>query len=231
MSLTLFITGTDTHVGKTYVTLGLLRAFNQLGYQTLGIKPVASGCIYQGNKLYNEDALKIQQTASISLPYDKINPFAFELAIAPHLAAAKMNTSLTVANIIHETKKTFNNYPADFYLIEGVGGWHVPLNRNETMADYVMTCKLPVILVVGLRLGCLNHAILTYQAIKECGLPMVGWIANHCEPHIIAAEEMVSTLSHWIKAPFLGEVAYLQLPEIKLSLDPLLDLVMRHKNC
>src|SRR5262249_50518062 len=148
-----FITGTDTNVGKTYVSTGLLKAFNQLGYSTLGLKPIASGCDWIDGKLRNSDALALQQASSLKLDYEQINPFAFEPPIAPHIAGNKLGLRLDVKNLTDALQPTLE-LNADIQIIEGAGGWHVPLNDRESMADLVKHLNLPVILIVGIKLGC-----------------------------------------------------------------------------
>ncbi len=209
MSLKIFVTGTDTNIGKTYVATLLLHEFNQCGYSTLGIKPLASGCHYVEGKLYSDDALALQQASSIKLPYDQINPLAFQPAIAPHIAAAQIPINLSAA-LLKEKCHDALHHSADIHIIEGVGGWFNPLNETETMADFVTLMQFSTILVVGVRLGCLNHTLLTYQAIKQCKIPLLGWVANCIDPHMIAAEENIATLRHWLKSPCLGVVPYTQ---------------------
>jgi len=204
-----FITGTDTNIGKTYVSLCMLRYFNQRGYSTIGMKPLASGCIRKNNILYNEDALALYDASSIQLEYNQINPFAFEPAIAPHIAAEQVGVKLTAASIVEKIHYALH-FPADIHLIEGVGGWLAPLNDRETMADVVLHCQLPVIMVVGMRVGCLNHALLTYQAIMNSGANLVGWIANFYDPTIVAADKIIATLNAWLKIPCLSIIAYQQ---------------------
>jgi len=203
-----FITGTDTGVGKTYISTSLIKSFNALGYSTIGIKPVSSGCKLQGNSLVNEDALSLQQVSSIYLDYPQVNPFAFERPIAPNIAALQTATDLSVKNIIQKTQFALTTC-ADVHIIEGVGGWFVPLNADETMADYVIQSELQVILVVGIRLGCLNHALLTYHAIQNSRAPLVGWIAN-CFQSEKERETtaIIATLKKWLKIPCLSVVDF-----------------------
>lgn len=203
----LFITGTDTGVGKTYTSIQLLQAFNKQGLSTLGIKPVSSGCIKQDGHFYNEDALILQKASSIKLPYEKINPFAFEPAIAPHIAADQIGCALNVAMLKQKTQHALN-YPADICLVEGVGGWSVPLNDNETMADFVVAQDLSIILVIGIRLGCLNHALLTYNAIKQSGAKIMGWIGNHIDTQMEYQNENIHTLKKWLPISCLGTTPY-----------------------
>ncbi len=207
MTIKIFITGTDTDAGKTYIATGILNVFNQHNYSTLGIKPVASGCKLHHGILYNADALALQAASSIQLPYHKINPYAFEPAIAPHIAATQIDCELSVEELKIRTEEALQ-YPADLCIVEGAGGWYVPLNDKETLADYVKATELNVILVVGIRLGCINHAILTHKAIENDGIPIVGWIANCINPHIKECGEIILTLKRWLKTPCLGVVGH-----------------------
>jgi dethiobiotin synthetase len=211
-----FITGTDTEIGKTYISVGLLKAFYALGYSTLGIKPVASGCYRKGEHLFNEDALALQQASSLKLDYTHINPFAFEPAIAPHIAAARINAIISIDRI-NEKLNYALHYPADMIIIEGVGGWFTPLNQQETMADWVKHWNLPIILVVGIRLGCINHAILTARAIQATSLSFAGWVANVTIIDYAENQEIIATLKEYLPAPFLGMVQFQQAPERMLD--------------
>ena len=197
----LFIAGTDTHVGKTYISAGILSAFNQMGYSTLGIKPIASGCEWVNNQLCNQDTLTHQKHSSIKLTHDEITPFAFEPAIAPHIAAASAGSSLTVDEINKKLQSTLE-YPADVKVIEGCGGWYTPLNPLETMADFVLSHPLKVILVVGMRLGCINHTLLTYRVMLQDGANVIGWIANCIDPLMENREENIATLKEWLYSLF-----------------------------
>jgi dethiobiotin synthetase len=196
----IFITGTDTNIGKTYVSVKLLQEFNQLGLKTIGIKPVATGC----SNGYNEDALLLQQNSSVKLDYCLINPFSFEPPISPNIACA----DLTVDKIWNSLQEALNT-KADIYIIEGAGGWFAPLNAKETMADLVKKFEdIEIILVVGIRLGCLNHALLTYQAIKNFNLNIAGWIANIIDPSAQAIDENIDTLKAYITEPCLKVINY-----------------------
>lgn len=220
MQIKLFIAGTDTGVGKTYISVGLIKAFHRLGYSTLGIKPVASGCRKQNEKFFNEDALALQQASSIQLPYKHINPFAFKEPISPHLAAEKAGTHLTVRAIKEQIQFAYSK-AADFCLIEGAGGWYTPINQNETLADFVIQEKIPVLLVVGMRLGCLNHAMLTYQAMKHDGVNVLAWVANCIDENMLYCDENMETLKAKLPVCFLGKVHYNAQPENALNLHPL----------
>ena len=205
MSLSIFITGTDTGIGKTYVSCELLRKFQQQGYTTLALKPLASGCRKTPTGLLNEDAEALQSLSSIKLPYSQVNPFAFEAPIAPHLAARQQQLSLSAKALADSCQ---NTQLADFTLIEGVGGWQVPLNANETMADFARLLAIPVVLVVGMRLGCLNHALLTASNIQAHGCNLLGWIANCIDRDMLMLEENIESLKQRIKAPLLGISPY-----------------------
>lgn len=210
-----FITATDTDAGKTFVSTQLLKNWSQQGYKTLGFKPVASGCQRTGEGLQNNDALKIRAAASVSLPYKIINPYAFEPAIAPHIAAQKAGVTIniqTIANsILHYQEQ------ADYLIVEGVGGWLVPLNEGETVADLAALLNFPVILVVNLRLGCINQALLTAQAIEQTGMKIAGWIANNTvseeENPMTHQEENIHSLKERLNAPLLGVLPCFSLVE------------------
>ncbi|MBI5447651.1 MAG: dethiobiotin synthase [Gammaproteobacteria bacterium] len=197
-----FITGTDTHVGKTYVSCNLLMRMNQLQLRTLGIKPVASGTIQHKLNYYNEDALHLSQASSIKLPYDQINPFLFQAPVSPHLAAELEQRSFQACDVVSACQAALST-EFDFCLIEGAGGWLTPINGTETMADVATLFQCPLILVIGLRLGCLNHALLTYENIKQRGLPLEGWVANQLDADTPHPEHMISLLKKKIDAPII----------------------------
>ena len=203
-----FITGTDTGVGKTTITLGLMHYLQAHGRRVGAMKPVASGCVNTADGLRNDDALKLQQQASVALAYSQVNPYAFEPAIAPHIAAAATGIRIEASRIL----QAFNALSGrvDCVLVEGVGGWQVPLDGQYTTADLACSLGLPVILVVGLRLGCLSHARLTADAIAAGGLPLAGWVANSPASLADAGEETVNALIKIINAPLLGIVPALK---------------------
>jgi len=205
--LNLFIAGTDTNVGKTYISTGMLSAFNEAGFSTIACKPVASGCMVHNDKLYNADALALQAACSVKLHYDYINPFAFAAPIAPHIAAQHAGRELSV-ELLQQKCRTVLSYPADICLIEGAGGWYTPLNHHETLADFVVRMQFYVVLVVGMRLGCLNHSILTSQALQQAGIKVAGWIANCIEPELPALEENLASLKARLPFPCLGVVQH-----------------------
>lgn len=202
-----FVTGTDTGTGKTWTTVALMEALKKRGLKVLGMKPVASGCLMEGGNLVNEDAILLRNFASCAPPYQSVNPYAFEPAIAPHIAAEQASKLVRFEKIIAVFKQLQKQ--SDCVLVEGVGGWEVPLNSNQTVADLAVALQLPVILVVGLRLGCLNHAVLTYNAIVQSGLVCAGWVANPIDPDFAFADENIQTLQKKINAPMLGRLPYL----------------------
>ena len=207
---TLFITGTDTDAGKTFVSCLLLKQLNKAGYKTSALKPIASGCHYnEKGELQNDDALQLQQAASVDNPYSMVNPFTFEPPVAPHLVAKKSGRPLSVA-ALKKTIQTSLRSDVDINLIEGVGGWLVPLNAHELLADLASTLDIPIILVVGIKLGCLNHALLTYQNILSRKVKLIGWIANCLSPDTLLIDENIATLKTWIKHPCLGTINFNQ---------------------
>lgn len=195
---TYFITGTDTGVGKTFISLQLLRHFKKHGLSTLALKPIASGCEETPQGLRNEDALALQAAASIKLAYHQINPFAFLPPIAPHIAANQVGVNLSVATLT-QTLTPILQTPADIKLIEGAGGWLLPLNKTETLADYIETLNIKIILVVKMQLGCLNHALLTAKNITDRGLTLAGWVANTIAEPMPYLENNIETLSEHFK--------------------------------
>ncbi|MFK0087235.1 dethiobiotin synthase [Pseudomonas sp. NPDC090755] len=209
MSPAYFIAGTDTDVGKTTIAAGLLHAAHQAGLSTLGAKPVASGCVASPRGLRNDDALALMAQSSLKLPYEQVNPFAFEPAIAPHLAAREAGVTLSVPALLAPMRHVLAQ-GADFTLIEGAGGWRVPLSDQANLSDLAMALQLPVILVVGVRLGCISHALLSAEAIAGDGLPLAGWVANIIDPRTSRLEENLATLAERLPAPCLGRVPKLK---------------------
>lgn len=203
-----FIAGTDTEVGKTTICAGLLQAARRAGRSTLGAKPVASGCERTHEGLRNSDALALMAESSVQLAYEAINPLAFEPAIAPHIAAQESDIALRVEALLPAMRQVLE-HRADFTLIEGAGGWRVPLSGEGNLSDLAIALGLPVILVVGVRLGCINHAVLTAEAIARDGLRLAGWVANIVDPHTSRLEENLATLSERLPAPCLGRVPFL----------------------
>jgi dethiobiotin synthetase len=218
--MNLFITGTDTEVGKTYISRGLLTAFNQLGYSTLGIKPVASGFQIIDGQIESDTLTHIKHS-SIKLKDDEVTAFAFEAAIAPHIAAKAQDCSITVELLNQKLEKAMKSL-ANFKIIEGCGGWYTPLNHQETMADFVIANQFKVILVVGMRLGCINHALLTCHAMQQYGVEVVGWIANCIDPEMKNRDENIETLKEWLPIPCLGVVEHGIAPETMIDVEMLM---------
>ncbi|HGY9625549.1 dethiobiotin synthase [Pseudomonas juntendi] len=204
-----FIAGTDTDVGKTTIAAGLLHAALSQGLSTLGAKPVASGCTVTAKGLRNADALALIDQSSVKLPYEQVNPFAFEPAIAPHVAAREAGVSLEVSTLLAAMRHVLDQ-GADFTLVEGAGGWRVPLSGHANLSDLAIALKLPVILVVGVRLGCINHALLSAEAIARDGLQLAGWVANIVDPRTSRLEENLASLAERLPAPCLGRVPRLK---------------------
>ncbi len=208
MAQAFFITGTDTDAGKTSVAAGLLCAAKQQGRSTLAMKPVASGCELTEQGLRNSDALALIAQSTVPLPYAQINPYAFAPAIAPHIAAQEAGVELSVAGL-YRAAQVILQEQADFILIEGAGGWRVPISATEFLSDFAIALQLPVILVVGVKLGCINHALLTAQAIINDGLELAGWVANVVDPSCARLAENLATLQQLMPAPCLAEVPHL----------------------
>lgn len=205
-----FVTGTDTGVGKTAIATGLLYAADKAGFSTAALKPVAAGCEPTPEGLRNEDALALQAVINRSLAYEQINPVALEPAIAPHIAALEVRRPLSADRLAGYCRGVLGQ--ADFTLVEGAGGWRVPLNPAETLADLARALGLPVILVIGVRLGCINHALLTAEAITRDGLPLAGWVANTLDPDMPRLRENIDALGQRLRAPCLGCVPFLAEP-------------------
>lgn len=201
---TFFIAGTDTDVGKTLIAAGLLVAAKNHGLSTSALKPIAAGCEKTDAGLRNSDALILQSVITQPVAYEQINPIALEAAIAPHIAAQQEKRVLSADRIVGFCRGSLNQ--ADFTLIEGAGGWRVPLNPQETMADVAKLLRLPVILVVGMRLGCISHALLTVEAIRNDGLQLAGWVANCIDVDMPVLQENIQSLAARIPAPCLGVV-------------------------
>lgn len=208
MTAAFFVTGTDTEVGKTTIAAGLLHAARLAGLSTAAAKPVASGCEMSADGLRNSDALALFGECTLPLRYDEVNPFAFEPAIAPHLAAREAAVELSVAALAAPVRRVLA-LQAQFSLVEGAGGWRVPLAGRENLSDLAMQLGLPVILVVGVRLGCINHALLTAEAIERDGLRLAGWVANIVDPATSRLKENLGTLTERLSAPCLGRVPHL----------------------
>ncbi len=216
-----FVTGTDTGCGKTEVSLGLIQTLRRQGLKVQGMKPVASGCVASPQGLRNGDAQRLLVQSSHPVPYDWVNPYAFLPPIAPHIAAREAGIEIDLGRIRHCAVALA--VQADLLVVEGVGGWRVPLGPALAVSDLPQALGLAVILVVGLRLGCLNHAALTAESILDRGCHLVGWVANQIDPGLERREEQLATLLASIRAPCLGFIPRLvvspaeRLPEILAS--------------
>ena len=204
-----FVTGTDTGVGKTCVSCALLQAAKEAGLSTAASKPLAAGGEDTSSGIFNKDALQLQAACTLELAYHEINPLCLQHAIAPHIAARAEGIGLDLQQLASSVQSVIDRQ-ADLTLIEGAGGWRVPLNAQQTLADLARSLAQPVILVVGMRLGCLNHALLSMQAIKQDGVKLQGWIANQLDPAMPAYQENLETLQDMMDAPLLGELKWQQ---------------------
>jgi dethiobiotin synthetase len=218
-SVRIFVTGTDTNVGKTLVSAALVRRLREAGLRVAGMKPVASGSLTTAAGLRNEDALILQRESSARWPYETLNPLAFEPAIAPHVAADEAGRPIDFDLIEHRYREIVAQ--TDAIIVEGAGGWLVPLNGRATIADLAARLRLDVVLVVGLRLGCLNHAFLTAESIAARGLRLAGWVANVIDPRYERLAENLATLDAWLPAPRLGFVPHLAPPDVRTAAEAL----------
>ena len=209
---TWFITGTDTEIGKTWSSAALVMRLQQQGHKVAVMKPVASGCELTAVGLRNEDALLLQTTCALDLPYHWINPYAFAPPIAPHIAAQQVNVTIEIEKIVQAHQQL--QQCADIIIVEGVGGWRVPLNESQSLIDLVRALQAKVILVVGLKLGCMNHALLTVEAIQYDGCILHGWIANTRDADY-EVQTTVDTLIPKIPTPLLGVLPYL--PQLNIA--------------
>ena len=201
-----FVTGTDTGVGKTTVTLDLMQAFQARGQVVTAMKPVASGCARTPSGLISDDARRLQARSSIAVSYEQVNPYAFEPPIAPHLAADAVGVGIDIQVIEQALRRLATD--ADQVMVEGVGGWLVPISQRHTMADVAVALELPVIMVVGVTLGCINHALLTAGAVQTSGLRLAGWIANRIDPECQKPDAVIAALGGWLDAPLLADLRY-----------------------
>lgn len=205
-----FITGTDTDVGKTLISTALVDWLTNIN-TACGYKPVSAGCNRLDGQLKNEDAIALQAVSQPSVPYSHVNPIALQPPIAPHIAAAQVGTSINLDGLLKSARKLQGSHR--FVVTEGAGGWFVPLNEKHSFADFAEKLGQPVILVVAIRLGCINHAILTAKAIENSGLALSGWVANCLEPEMPALDENISALKQRLNAPLLGILPKLDKPD------------------
>jgi dethiobiotin synthetase len=206
-----FVTGTDTDVGKTLISCALLHALRNAGKTVLGMKPVAAGCERQAQGLLCSDVEALRKASSLEVPIEWVNPYAFLPAIAPHVAADEEGVVIDLERI----RKAYFALAehADVVVVEGVGGFKVPLNAQQDSADLAQLLGLPVILVVGMRLGCLNHALLTSDAIRAKGLRLAGWVANRIDSQMAGFNSNLDALQQRLGAPLLGVVDYDSAPD------------------
>lgn len=198
----LYVTGTDTGIGKTLTSCALLHALRGHGLRACGMKPVASGSQWLDGQWKNEDALALQTASTPGAAYADINPFAFEHPLAPELAARDAGSEVTLAPIVDAYARLAQQSEA--LVVEGVGGWEAPLSARLMQVDVVRALQLPVLLVVGLRLGCLNHALLSARAIVADGVHLAGWIASHVDPSMERVEDNLTMLQQRLPAPCWG---------------------------
>ncbi|WP_290524064.1 dethiobiotin synthase [Alcanivorax sp.] len=196
-----FITGTDTEVGKTWVSCRLLERAREAGLSCYGLKPVAAGCEETAEGWRNDDALQLMAASSVKLPYEVVNPVAFKAPIAPHIAARQEGKVITLARLVGYVRGALNAHPADLILIEGAGGWRVPLNDREMLSALAKELEVPVIQVVGMKLGCISHALLTAETIEKDGLRYAGTMAN-CFGDMDAQEDNLLTLRQHLPGAF-----------------------------
>lgn len=207
-----FITGTDTGVGKTLISCALLHGFSAQGKRVYGFKPVAAG---SDEHDHNADAIALREAGSTQLAYGQVNPYCFPRAIAPHIAAAYIGVRIEMQRI--QTSYDELAGQADEVIVEGAGGFMVPLNGKLTFADMARELDIPVIMVVGMRLGCINHALLTLHAIETHQLECAGWVANVLDEGMPALKENIDSLRERIAAPLLGVVPHLAVPDAKIA--------------
>ncbi len=220
-----FVTGTDTEVGKTIIAAALTRALCSRGMRVGVMKPVSAGRERKDGCWINEDARQLLEASNVPLTLSEINPYAFEPPISPHIAAAEAGLAVDLARI--ESAFIAIADKADLVVVEGAGGWLAPISETLTMADIAIRLALPVVLIVGMRLGCLNHSLLSAESIRSRGLTLAGWVANSIDPDFSRAKENHETLAGRLGAPLLGKVPFLASPRIAtvqdgLMLDPLL---------
>ncbi|MCE2595455.1 dethiobiotin synthase [Motilimonas sp. 1_MG-2023] len=208
MSQAFFVTGTDTEVGKTFITCALMQSLRDMKKTVIGYKPIAAGAELSHHGLLNEDALLLQQHGSFDLPYEAINPIVFAPPIAPHIAAQQAGQVISMARVDAGFQQ-LKTQGADIVLVEGAGGWRLPLGDGQYLSDWVADKQLPVILVVGMKLGCLNHAILTAESIIACGLKIAGWVANSPASEQAYLTANIDYLRQHIDAPYFGHMPFM----------------------
>ena len=213
MTLSVFITGTDTGVGKTLVSAGLLHALARHHARVVGMKPVAAGTELINGVEANDDVLALRAASTRAVPPEIDNPVLLPDPVSPHIAAERAGVRIDIAHLAACHRKLAQL--ADAVVVEGAGGFLVPLSPFETGADLAQALALPVVLVVGLRLGCLNHALLTAEAIRARGLVLAGWVANHVDPTMLAQEDNIAFLQQALQAPLLATIPFQATPDAR----------------
>jgi dethiobiotin synthetase len=216
----LFVTGTDTEIGKTFVSSAILHALRGFGVRAAAMKPIAAGAEWRDDAWHNDDVDALCEAATVALPPEVMTPYLFPTPAAPHLIAAREGASIDIARIVacHEIAQQ----QADFVVVEGVGGFRVPIDERVDTADMAIALGLPVVLVVGMRLGCLSHALLTAEAIVARGLTLAGWVANRIDPELALADENIDALRRRFATPSLGGSGGLPYPVPMLGIVPFL---------
>jgi dethiobiotin synthetase len=211
MTASLFVAGTDTEIGKTLVSSALLHGFARANLRAAAMKPIASGATERDGVLHNDDADQLDAAANVALPPAIRTPFMMREPIAPHIAAEREGMTLDIARIVEAHR--FALTQADIVVVEGVGGFRVPLDDTHDTADLAVALNLPVVLVVGMRLGCISHAMLTAEAIVSRGLQIAGWVANRVDPNMLYPDENIATLRKRLDAPLIGVIPHLAPPD------------------
>lgn len=212
-----FVTGTDTNIGKTLSVCALLQSIIRTGKRAIGCKLIASGCKKTQYGLRNNDAIKFMNINNVNLPYSHINPFTFFHATSPHIASAQTNYTVYKQDLSFSLKKF--THITDWLIIEGVGGWYVPVNINLLYSQWVKSERIPVILIIGMKLGCINHTLLTVEAISNAKVPLAGWIINNCDKNMSFRYKYIQFLKKKINAPMIGNIPFLNKENMKSNLD------------
>jgi dethiobiotin synthetase len=218
--MSFFVTGTDTSCGKTVAAAAIMRALRRTGERVVGMKPVATGARETGDGLRNDDALCLMSEATCDIAYEDVNPYVFVRPVAPHIAAAAAGIRIDFARI--DQGLTACQLAADVVVVEGVGGWMVPLGPDTWLTDLVRMLALPVVLVVGLKLGCINHTMLTVRRLDSDRVPLLGWVANRIEPEYLDSDATIDILREHVEAPLLGVLPHLTPPDLEVMADILL---------
>ena len=208
-----YVTGTDTGIGKTIASTALLHALRSGGLRAVGMKPVASGCVWTDTGWHNEDALALLEASDPRPDYADLNPYALPSPLAPEIAAREAGVEIELGKIVSAFERL--QALADAVVVEGVGGWSAPLSATLDQVDVARSLRLPVVMVVGMRLGCLNHARLTARAIADDGCELVGWIANHVDPEMARQDENFEMLELRLRSPCWGRLPYSPSPDAR----------------